>query len=410
MQDTDLYQQILGLVSPWKVVDVDLNMEEQEIVVQVKHPAGTKFCCPECDRELGCYDHAGSRRWRHLDSCQFKTMLECSVPRVECPEHGVKQASVPWSSSGSRFTLIFEAFAIELLKATQNVKGASRILRIGWEATWRIMQRAVARGKARKQAQPLPHIGIDEKSFAKGQSYMTLIYDVAGSTVEAIAEGHDTEAANACFAGLLPGQTETVEAIAMDMSSAFIKSAKENIPRAENKIVHDRFHVMKLMTEAVDKTRRKENKSLQAEGDKRLTGTRYLWLRNLENLSEKQRAAFDEVCDAKLQTGKAWTYKEILRDMWHHDCSAEAKQFFKFWYKKVIHTNLNEVKKVARTIKKRLENIVNYCDFDGLTNAVAEGINSKIQSIKRRVGGFRNKENYKTAIFFYCGGLNLDPH
>ena len=409
MQDTDLYQQILGLQEPWEVKAVALNMEQAEVVVTVEHPSGTKFCCPQCDRDLGCYDHAPPRRWRHLDSCQFKTLLECSVPRVECPEHGVKQVAVPWASPGSRFTLMFEAFAIKLLKATQNVKGASQILRIGWEATWRIMERAVSRGKARKQAQPLPHIGIDEKSFAKGQSYMTLIYDLDNSTVEAVAQGHNAEAADECFSKLLPGQIETVEAIAMDMSAAFVKSAKANIPLAENKIVHDRFHVMKLMTEAVDKTRKRENKSLQAEGDTRLTGTRYIWLKNVDNLSENQFEAFTKLSEEKLQTGKAWAYKEMLRDLWHHDTAKEAKAFFRFWYKKVIHTNLDEVKKVARTIKQRIENIANYCDFDGLTNAVAEGINSKIQSIKRRVGGFRNESNYETAIFFYCGGLDLDP-
>ncbi|MEL7499754.1 MAG: transposase family protein [Planctomycetota bacterium] len=168
MQNTDLNQPILGLSSPWKVTQVDLNADEQEIVVHLNHLSGTKFCCPECDRELGCYDHPKARRWRHLDSCQFKTMLECSVPGMNCPEHEVKQNSVPWTSPGSRFELMFEAFTIGLLKTTQNEKGASQILRIGWEATWRIMRLAAARSKARKQSQPLPHNKIDwlEKQLA----------------------------------------------------------------------------------------------------------------------------------------------------------------------------------------------------------------------------------------------------
>lgn len=269
MQDTELYQQVLGLESPWKVSNVDLNMELGEVVVSVSHPKGIPFCCPECNRELSCYDHSPARRWRHLDSCQFKTMLEAAVPRVKCPEHGVKQVSVPWSSPSSRFTLMFEAFAISLLKATQTVEGARRILRIGWEATWGILERAVERGQARKQSAPLPHIGIDEKSFRKGQDYITLIYDLDNSTVEAISEGHNEEAANECFSQLLPGQIETVEAIAMDMSAAFVKSAKSNIPLAEEKIVHDRFHVMKLANEAVDKIRKEENKRLRTRETRR---------------------------------------------------------------------------------------------------------------------------------------------
>ena len=146
MQDIELYQQILGLESPWSVSSVDLNIELGEIVVKVSHPEGTKFCCPQCDQKLSCYDHSRARRSRHLDCCQFKTMLEVSIPRVDYPEHGVKQVNVPWSSPNNRFTLMFEVFAIRLLKATQTIEGARRILRTGWEATWK-KQKTAARNR-----------------------------------------------------------------------------------------------------------------------------------------------------------------------------------------------------------------------------------------------------------------------
>jgi transposase len=409
MQDTELYQQILGLASPWSVSGVDLNVKAGEIVVQVIHPERTKFCCPECRQELGVYDHAPVRRWRHLDSCQFKTLLEAAVPRVNCPDHGVRQVNVPWASPSSRFTLMFESFAITLLKATQTVEGARSILGIGWEATWSILERAVERGLARKHTKPLRHIGIDEKSFKKGHSYITLIYDLDNSTVEAIAEGQDEAAANECFSQLLPEQIQTVEAVAVDMSQALVKSIKGNIPLAEAKIVHDRFHVMKLVNEAVDKIRKEENRRLRGEGNDQLVGTKYLLLKNYDNLKASSREHLENLLAAKMETGKAWTYKELLRDLWHHETATEAKAFFGWWYRKVIHTKLAPLKKVARTIRERIDNVVSYCTFDGLTNAVAEGMNSKIQSIKRRVGGFRNPQNYKTAIFFYCGGLDLNP-
>jgi transposase len=304
---------------------------------------------------------------------------------------------------------MFEAFAITLLQATQTVEGARAILGLGWHATWQILERAVERGQARKHSKPLRNIGIDEKSFKKGHSYITLIYDLDNSTVEAIAEGRDEQAANACFSQLLPKQLDSVEAVAVDMSAALVKSIKGNIPLAESKIVHDRFHVMKLVNEAVDKVRKEENKRLRGEGDNQLVGTKYLLLKNYDNVKDSKRDQLDKLCAAKLETGKAWTYKEILRDLWHHDTASEAKAFFQWWYRKVIHTKLEPLKKVAITIKERIDNVVSYCTFNGITNAVAEGINSKIQSIKRRVGGYRNPENYKTAIFFYCGGLNLHP-
>jgi transposase len=409
LQDKEFYQQILGLESPWFVSEVSLDTDGEQVDIHVAHPEGTKFCCPECERSLACYDHASPRGWRHLDTMQFKTVLHAAVPRVKCPEHGVKQVRIPWAEPSSRFTLLFERFAIDVLLATQNVKGARSILRTGWEQTWNIVRRAVERGKLRKQELPTPRLGIDEKSFAKGQSYFTLLYDLDRSTVEVISEGHDTEAADACFSELSPSQIDSIEAIAMDMSAAYVKSAKANIPLAEQKIVHDRFHVMKLATEAVDKVRRQEHRQLKKDDDHRLTGTKFLWIKSQENLTDKQSTWFDEVFTQQLQTGKAWAYKEMLRDLWHHETATEATAYFKDWYRSIIHTKLAPMKKVARTIKERLANVVSYCTH-GITNAVAEGINSKIQAIKRRVGGYRNKENYKTAIFFYCGGLQLYPH
>ncbi len=408
MQDKELYQHILGLDSPWSVANIELQTESEEILVYVKHPRGTSFCCPDCQQVLPCYDHAEERRWRHLDSCQFKTFLLARVPRVKCPEHGVKNASIPWSEKNSRFTLMFERFAIDLLRATQTVTGAMSILRIKWDQTWGILSRAVRRGKERKQCLPMPRIGIDEKAFSKGQSYITLLYDLDNSTVEAIADGNDTESGIACYSQLSDDQIASVEAVAMDMSAAYVKATKQSIPLAEEKIVHDRFHVMQHATKAVDKVRRGEHRQLKQDDDNRLANTRYIWLKSQENLSEKQLALLEDVFTLKLKTGKAWGYKEMLRDLWHHDDAVSATQYFKAWYRSVIHTKLEPMKKVARMIKERLRNVVSYCTH-GITNAVAEGINSKIMSIKRRVGGYRNIENFKTAIFFYCGGLDLYP-
>lgn len=408
MSETDFYEQILGLSDPWFVADVRLDMESQQVDVFVEHSGGETFCCPECGTELTCYDHTPERRWRHLDTMQFKTVLHAKTPRVKCSEHGVKQVQLPWAEKNSRFTLFFERFAIDVLLATQTVKGAQSILKTSWDETWHVLQKAVARGQQRKTAKPMPRIGIDEKAFRKGQNYITLIYDLDNSTVEAISDGNDTESADACYSQLSDAQKQSVEAVAMDMSAAFVKSTKTNIPFAETKIVHDRFHIMKLVTEAVDKVRRGEHRELKAQGDDRLTGTRYLWLSGQENLTDRQKERFNEAYKRELLTGKAWAYKEMLRDLWVHDSEAAATMYFQDWYRRVIHTKLGPMKKVARTIKERLANVVSYCTH-GITNAVAEGINSKIMAIKRRVGGYRNRANFKTAIYFYCGGLNLYP-
>ena len=408
MQDRELYQQILGLKSPWSVSEVSLDLKLQQVDVFVEHPSGTSFCCPECSQSLACYDHTPARQWRHLDSCQFRTILHASIPRVDCPEHGVKQVRVPWAEKGSRFTILFERFAVQVLLATQTVKGAMSILGTKWDQTWSIIERAVARGQARKRQQQIPRLGIDEKAFLKGQNYLTLLYDLDRSTVEAISDGNDTNAGIACLSQLSDEQIRSVEAIAMDMSAAYVNAAKQMVPFAETKIVHDRFHIMQMATKAVDKVRRGEHRALMKDGDDRLSRTKYVWLTSHEHLSEKQQQVFDATYDQQLQTGKAWAYKEMLRDLWSQSSAASATMYFTDWYKRVIHTRLGPLKTVARSIKERLQNVVNYCTHR-VTNAVAEGMNSKIMSIKRRVGGFRNRQNFKTAIFFHCGGLDLYP-
>jgi transposase len=167
MQGKELYQHIPELTSPWTVSEVKLDIPAEDIQVRVEHPAGTKFCCPECQKELACYDHVEERRWRHLDSCQYKTILIGSIPQVDCPEHGVKTVTVPWALPHSLLTRMFERFPIEVLLLTQTVKGAMAILRLQWDATRHIIERAVALGKARKESL-LPRIGIDENAFAKG--------------------------------------------------------------------------------------------------------------------------------------------------------------------------------------------------------------------------------------------------
>ena len=387
MQDRELYQEILGLKSPWTVSKVSLDVSRQQVDVYVEHPAGTKFCCPECTESLPCYDHTSERQWRHLDSCQFQTHLHARIPRVNCPEHGVKTVRVPWVEKGSRFTILFERFAIEVLLATQTVKGAMSILGTKWDQTWGIVERAVARGKARKEATAIPRLGIDEKAFLKGQSYITLLYDLDNSTVEAISDGNDTDSGISCLSQLSETQIQSVEAIAMDMSAAYVKAAKHVLPLAENKIVHDRFHIMQMATAAVDKVRRGEHRELLKNDDDRLTSTKYVWLTSYNNLSEKQRKVFDDAYSLQLETGKAWAHKEMLRDLWSQDNAASATAYFKDWYKRVIRTKLEPLKTVARLIKERLQNVVSYCTHR-ITNAVAEGMNSKIMSIKRRVGGF----------------------
>jgi transposase len=408
MRDVELYQQILGLSSPWGVERIELDAEAQRVVVFVSHGEDVSWRCPQCEADCGTYDHSEERTWRHLDTCQFQTFLLARVPRVNCPEHGVVQVSIPWAEPRGRFTMLFERFAIQVLLQCQTTMGACRLLGISWDEAQAIRDRAVKRGQSRKEATVVPRVGVDEKAFKRGHSYMTVVCNIDQGTVEFVAEERTKESLQGYFEGLTEEQRKGIKAVAMDMWEPYLQAALENLPWASGKIVFDRFHIMQHMSKAVDDVRKQEHRSLLQDGDKTLSGTKYLFLKGQEKLSEQARERMDSLPLSHLKTGRAWAIKESLRDLWHHATPTAAKAYFDRWYSWAIRSRLEPVKEVARMLLRRIDNVVSYCRH-GITNAVAEGLNSKIMSLKRRASGFRNADSFKTAIYFYCGGLDMDP-
>jgi len=168
MRDIELYAQLLSLEDPWFVDNVRLSVTERCVEVLLAHHEGRRWPCPTCGTELPLYDHAAERRWRHLDTGGFATFVLARPPRVQCPEHGVLHASLPWAEPKSRFTKAFERFAIDVMKET-DVSGAANILKTSWDECWGIMERAVARGRARKEHRVPALVGVDEKAAREGQ-------------------------------------------------------------------------------------------------------------------------------------------------------------------------------------------------------------------------------------------------
>ena len=206
-----------------------------------EHPAGTTLCCRKCEAALSCYDQVPQRQWRHSDGRQFQTILHAHIPEVNCRVRGVNQANVPWAEIGSRFTIPFERFSIDVLPATQMITVTMSILGTKWDQTWAIACRAVVRGQARKETKLMPRLGIDEKAFAKGHSDVTLPYNPDNSTVEAISDSHVIQRGIDGLFQLSDDQVQSVEAIAMDMSATYVKATEQAIPPAEDKIVHKRL-------------------------------------------------------------------------------------------------------------------------------------------------------------------------
>jgi len=406
VQDKELYRQLMGLRDPWKVSEVGVDFEGLTVDVWVEWPLERKAPCPECGANCAIYDHREERQWRHLDTMQFQTILHCRIPRINCSDHGVKSITVPWSGKNSRFTALFERLAIDVLLGCQNQAKAKELLGLSWDEVHLIMEKAVGRGLQRRSEGGITHIGVDEKSFLKGHRYATIMSDLDNARVLDVARDRKEESLAELFRRIPEEQRQEITAVAIDMWEPYINAVEQLLPEAD--IVHDKFHIAKYLGEAVDKVRKSEHKGLKKEGAETLKGTKYLWLTNPRNWSDEQKQQFKELKNQGLKVGRAWSIKEMFSDLWDYTYEKSARNFFRKWYWWATHSRLKPIAEVAKKLKRHLDNILTYLRHR-ITNAVAEGINSKIQQVKSAARGFRNFENYRTAILFFCGKLDMYP-
>ena len=407
MEDRELYRRILGIEGPWSVASVDLQLAPREVHVYLAHEDLASWPCPECGAACPLYDHQRERQWRHLDTCQYRTILHAEPPRSQCPAHGVRVVKLPWAEPSSRFTALMEALAIAWLKAASQ-KAVGEQLGLSWEEIHGILERAVQRGLARRQAEPVSKLGVDEKAFRKGHKYLTIVNDLDRGRVLYVAEDRKQESLDGFWPTLTDEQRGGIQAVAMDMWDPYIASVEAHLPDADGKIVFDKFHVAQHLSQAVDQVRRKENKALRAQGDDRLVGTRYDWLRNPVRMDPQDRRAFLTLRNSELKTARAWALKETAMSLYNYVYPGPARKHFQWWYSWAVRSQLVPMKEVAAMLKRRFENIITYLKHR-VTNATSESINAKIQWVKYTARGFRNKRNFINAIYFHCGGLDLAP-
>jgi transposase len=399
------YGLLLGLKSGWRVELVDLSLEEQRVEIAVVH-GPESLCCPECGERRPLKDRSDVRRWRHLDTMQFETVITARLPRTDCPTCGVKQVIAPWAEPHGRFTTMFEAFAIRVLQASRTIRSACGLLGLDWKSAQELMNRAVARGLERRSVEDVKHIGVDEKSFGKGQDYVSVLTDIDGRRVLDVVPGRDQSAGEKLLQTVPEGQRTQIAAAAIDMSAAYANAVERVLPNAE--IVHDRFHIEKLLSEALDQVRRAEHKALRQEEDFSLKGTKHLLLRRPENLDEADREWLDAIRETELKTARAWAIREHFRWFWDYAYAGNAKKFFAGWHAWAVRSRLPPMKRVAKTLKQHLSRLLTWFKHR-ISNGPAEGFNSVIQSLKSAARGFRNFANYRTRILFFTGKLALSP-
>lgn len=406
MDEKTLYAKLLGLTSPWGVEKVELKLTEGEVHVWVTLPPKQHWVCPDCLERAPIHDHR-ERVWRHLDTFQYRTLLHARIPRLNCPTHGVRQLRVPWAEDSSHFTALFEAFAIDWMKQAPISAVAER-LQLSWDGAAGIQARAVRRGLARRRPEPPVYVGVDETSFQRRHEYVSVVTDLERTRVLYVADDRKQESLDGFWESLPAEHLSSIEAVAMDMWEPYIQSTHEHLPDAGSKIVFDKFHVAQHLNEAVDKVRRRENRELLAEGIDWLKGTKYAWLRNPGNFSRRGWQEFGPLRKSLLKTARAWALKEVAMRLWDLRYLGVVEKNFRTWYGWAIRSRLEPMKRVARMIKSHWENIKTYFKHH-ITNAGAEAMNAKIQAVKYMSRGFRNRERFRNAIYFHCGGLDLYP-
>lgn len=393
---------LLDLDEGWVVNQVSTDIKKEEVYLKVVCKLN-EFEDPETGKMCKVYDHAPERRWRHLDTMQYKTYISCMLPRVKLPTGKIKTINPGWASGHERHTFLFEHAVIDLLHATKNQTRTAELMRCGFNVVNRIIHLSTKRGMERRKLDSIvfEHLSIDEKSFKKGHQYVTVLSHPASGCILEVEKDRTKDACKTLVEkSLTQNQRNNIQTVSMDMWKAFISTSKEVFPNAQ--IVHDRFHLVKYLNEAIDKVRRREVKQHQE-----LKDSRYALLKNPENLTEKQRIKFEAIKDANYQVSRAWQVRENFKDMFS-SAQSEGFPLYMKWVSDAISKNIKEITKVVDMFNNHIIGVVNALVLN-FNNAMAERLNGKIQELKTVGRGYRTFENFRSAILFFHGGLNLYP-
>ena len=402
MFSEQFFDLLLNLDDKWKVERVYVNVQTEEVDIFVSY-TNSQALDPDTSEVCSIYDHAPARRWRHLDTLQYKTYINSSVPRIINALGKIKTISVPWADSYERHTYLFERLAIDILKATKNQTKTAESLKCGFNVINRIIGISVKRGLERRpKVFEFPHLSIDEKSFKKGHKYVTILSEPISGTVIEVSENRDSDAVKKVFAKTANNQlVKGVKTVCMDMWQPYISTVKYLLPAAE--IVHDRFHLVKYLNDAVDKVRRREVKHQTS-----LKNTKFLFLKNPENQTETQRIKFEAIANANYEVSRAWKIKQNFRELSGCSSLSQASSLLLNWISDALKHNIGEITKVVEMFKSHFRGVTNAM-ISSFSNAMAERLNGKIQEIKACGKGYRKFENFRNAILFFHGGMNLYP-
>ena len=395
---------LLNLTDDWQVKDVRADYKNNEVFIDIKHIGNKKFLSDKSEGTV-IYDHAPRRTWRHLDTMQYKTYINCSLPRIKDTHGKVITITPPWASKHDRHTYLFEHAVIDVLLATKNQTKTANLMRCSFNVVNRIIHNGTKRGLERRDLpkQDIKHLSLDEKSFKKGHTYVSVLSDPEKKIILDIELNRKKTSVKRLFdKTLTQAQKDSIETISVDMWKPYLIKSQEELPNVD--IVHDRFHLIKYLNDGIDKVRRREVK----EHDD-LKKTRFVLLKNKANLTDKQHIIFEAIKEANYEVSKAWQVRENFRDLFQLK-SEYFDGFIMFfnWAQDAMNKNIKEINKVVEMFKGHFKGVINSLTKKQ-NNGMAERLNGKIQEIKTIGRGYRTFENFRSAILFFNGGLSLYP-
>ena len=400
MRDTHLFQLALGLTPPWLVKAANFDAAQKRLDIEIDFKTGGRFACPEC-AAADCPVHDTVRKeWRHLDFFQHQAFLNARTPRITCSKCGVRLVHVPWARPGSGFTLLFEALAMMLMTA-MPVLAAGRLMDEHDTRLWRVLHHWVEEARARADYADVSRVAIDETAARRGHDYVSLFVDIDERRVLFVADGKDADTV-AAFADDLEAHNSDashVKEVCIDMSKAFIAGVTENLTEAE--ITFDKFHVMKLIGDAVDQVRRAESRERPE-----LKRTRYLWLKNERNLTAEQAARLGSLSKTNLKTARAHHLRLTFQDIYKERSRPWAEHCLDKWHSWARRCRLAPMKAVAATMQRHRDGILAWFDSH-IANGLIEGINSLVQAAKAKARGYRSLRNLKAVTYLIAGKLDL---
>ena len=401
MIDIDLFQLALSLTAPWQVSSSEFDLQRRRLDIRIDFPRGGTFSCPECGQtDLKAYD-TKEKTWRHLNFFQHEAYLTARVPRVQCDKCGIRSVAVPWARSESGFTLLFEAMIMTLAKA-MPVKTIAAFVNEHDTRLWRVLHHYVDAARDNADYSEVTQVGVDETSSRRGHNYVSLFVDLEGPRVLFATEGKDAATVERFKQDLTAhnGNPEDIKEVCCDMSPAFISGVGKQFPGA--RLTFDKFHIMKIINEAVDEVRRQEQKDRPE-----LARTRYIWLKNPENLKPSQTEALEGLTLKKLnlKTSRAYHIRLNFQELFNQPPEL-AEAFLKNWYYWATHSRLEPIKQAAYTIKRHWDGILRWFQSN-INNGILEGINSLIQAAKAKARGYRTTRNLITMIYLIGGKLDF---